>query len=126
MKKKQQKYLNPFDDMDEELIDPHEYIPDETGGDLSSTRDLTPRQLVKSVLAVYSNLGGDQWLLTQARSDPQMFVKLLLAVLPKSTPIEWEDTVIKKDNLTESELVGALKNQGIPLPSQDDMYESKE
>jgi len=93
------------------------------GLDLSSMDDIkTPRQLSASIFTVYSRLGGDEWLLKQAKKDPKGFIALLTKLLPKNT-----DGLEPKNSTsavsTRQEIEQELKRRQIPLPGAYDENE---
>jgi len=73
-------------------------IPDDmsitpTGGNLASLEDLKPKDMPKSIMSVYHQLGGDSWLLKQAELYPKEFMTMLKSILPKNVNIDLDQNI---------------------------------
>jgi hypothetical protein len=67
-----------------DLPDPEPDLPQENGpGALPIAKNLTPREMVQSVLRVYQQLGAETWLLEQAKDNPREFLQIIKQMLPK-------------------------------------------
>ena len=44
---------------------------------------ITPKGMVDSILRVYTKLGAESWLLSQAESNPKEFLQILKVIIPK-------------------------------------------
>ncbi len=58
------------------------------GPNLTQIKKMSPRQFAQGVLNVYQELGGDSWLLSQARLDPKSFIEILKKILPNSIALD--------------------------------------
>ncbi len=69
---------------------PTVFEPDslEHGPNLTTLKKMSPRQFAQGVLNVYQELGGDSWLLSQARLDPKSFIEILKKILPNSIALD--------------------------------------
>lgn len=63
------------------------------GGNLLSPQDLKPKEMPKSIMAVYQQLGGDSWLLKQAQLYPKEFLSMIKAILPKNIDLSIDQEV---------------------------------
>jgi hypothetical protein len=78
--------FNDFEDLELEREDiPCDLVNknEELGPGTLPAPKVSPRELAGSIMRVYHHLGGDSWLLSQARSNPREFMQLLKTVLPK-------------------------------------------
>ena len=60
---------------------------------------MTPRKFGQTILKVFGDLGGADWLLLQARADPRGFIELLKKILPRQIEMDNLDglTVLLRD-----------------------------
>lgn len=77
--------LSELDDFDDFFsTDPvQEELPQAELGPTLPAAKITPKKMVNSIMSVYEQLGGDAWLLTQAKSYPKEFLAILKSILPK-------------------------------------------
>jgi len=86
--------MNNIDDFlndDPNLPDDMSVTP--PGGNLSDLRDMKPKDMPRSIMSVYHNLGGDAWLLKQAELYPKEFMSLLKSILPKNINIDMDQEI---------------------------------
>ena len=77
------------------------------GTNLSLNGDMKPREFIKSIAAVYRELGGDAWLLLQARENPKEFLGMIKHILPKNIEMSM-DHEINISIAARSDKVGTL------------------
>ena len=63
------------------------------GGNLASIHDLKPKNMPKSIMSVYHQLGGDSWLLKQAELYPKEFMAMLKSILPKNINVDMDQNI---------------------------------
>ena len=87
-------YMNDIDDFlsDDSQI-PSDMSVTPPGGNLSSLSDIKPKDMPRSIMSVYHQLGGDSWLLTQAELYPKEFMSLLKSILPKNINIDMDHEI---------------------------------
>ncbi|RLC88291.1 MAG: hypothetical protein DRJ03_03320 [Chloroflexi bacterium] len=104
------------DPLDRFLSGVDEQVPETRGPDLSRKDDFAPAHLPKSIMAVYSRLGGDSWLLKIAEEYPKEFLKLLTKIMPAHV----EHQIINSPDLLEMSLeeveAELFKRDTPPLP----------
>ena len=73
-------------------------IPEVVNADTELAK-MTPRKFGQTILNVFGQLGGSQWLFTQATIDPRGFMELLKKILPRQIEMDNLDglTVILTD-----------------------------
>jgi hypothetical protein len=74
---------------------------------VSELAEVPARRLRKDIMAVYKALGGEQYLLNVARTDPDLFHKLLLKVIPQAVEadVRMEATINRNiETMTTAEL----------------------
>ena len=64
--------------------------PDEIyhGPNLKGVNKMTRREFTQGVLNVYQQLGGDTWLLQQAKIDPKSFLDMLKKIIPTNMNLD--------------------------------------
>ena len=64
--------------------------PDEIyhGPNLKGVNKMTRREFTQGVLNVYQELGGDVWLLQQAKIDPKSFLDMLKKIIPTNMNLD--------------------------------------
>ena len=73
----------------------------------------TGAMLHGTFLAAFDELGGQEWLVAQARKDPRTFVRALAKMLPREAAVKVEQTVGILSNLDDSD-VDALSSPEPP------------
>lgn len=63
------------------------------GGNLVSLNDLKPKDMPRSIMAVYQRLGGDSWLLKQAQLNPKEFLGMLKSIVPKNINVDLDHEI---------------------------------
>jgi hypothetical protein len=74
---------------------------------VSELAEVPARRLRKDIMAVYKALGGEQYLLNVAKTDPDLFHKLLLKVIPQAVEadVRMEATINRNiETMTTAEL----------------------
>lgn len=59
--------------------------PEELGTTIVPSREMTKKDMNKSILNVFQKLGGEAWLLQQAEDYPKEFLNMLKPLIEKST-----------------------------------------
>lgn len=60
----------------------------EHGPNLTKVNRMTRKQFTQGLLNVYQELGGDMWLLQQARIDPKSFMEMMKKLIPTNMNID--------------------------------------
>ena len=81
------------DFINEDISLPDDMSITPTGGNLASLQDIKPRDMPKSIMSVYHQLGGDTWLLKQAELYPKEFMSLLKSILPKNINVDMDQNI---------------------------------
>ena len=82
-------------------------VPPPPPMNVSELAEVPARRLRKDIMAVYKALGGEQYLLNVARTDPDLFHKLLLKVIPQAVEadVRMEATINRNiETMTTAEL----------------------
>ena len=73
----------------------------------------TGAMLHATFLAAFDELGGQEWLVAQARKDPRTFVRALAKMLPREAAVKVEQTFVIPPDLDDSD-VDALSSPEPP------------
>jgi hypothetical protein len=82
-------------------------VPPPPPMNVSELAEVPARRLRKDIMAVYKALGGEQYLLNVAKTDPDLFHKLLLKVIPQAVEadVRMEATINRNiETMTTAEL----------------------
>lgn len=78
-------FLNePVEKQGAKLAEPEEG----SGVNLTTISKYSPRKLAQDILDVLQELGGSQWILTQAKTDPRGYLELLKRILPRNLQLD--------------------------------------
>jgi hypothetical protein len=70
------------------------------------SRNMSTAMLREAFLNAFGNLGGEEWLVAQARKDPRTFVRCVAKMLPREATIKTDGPSFKPlwpDNMTPEE-----------------------